>query len=141
MKIGELAKQTGLAASAIRFYESKGLLKVGSRQSNGYRDYPEEAVTVLRIITDAQHAGFSLEEIAQLLPDEASTWKHDELLGALRKKIADIEALELRLARSKSELQSLVEMIESKPADLGCKESAELVMATIEGRRRGQSAV
>ena len=63
------------------------------------------------------------------------------MLGALRKKIADIEALELRLARSKSELQSLVELIESKPADLGCKENAELVMATMEGRRRGQSAV
>jgi DNA-binding transcriptional MerR regulator len=136
MKIGELARQTGLAASAIRFYESKGLLKVGSRQSNGYRDYPEEAVTVLKIISDAQHAGFSLEEIAQLLPDEASTWKHDELLAALRKKIADIEVLEQRLARSKSELQSLVELIDSKPADVGCKENAERVMATMEGRRR-----
>ncbi|WP_426342139.1 MerR family transcriptional regulator [Pseudoduganella sp. S-14] len=136
MKIGELARQTGLAASAIRFYESKGLLKVGSRQSNGYREYPEEAVMVLKIISDAQHAGFSLEEIAQLLPDEASTWKHDELLAALRKKIADIEVLEQRLACSKSELQSLVELIDSKPADVGCKENAERVMATMEGRRR-----
>ncbi|WP_426322493.1 MerR family transcriptional regulator [Pseudoduganella sp. R-43] len=136
MKIGELARQTGLAASAIRFYESKGLLKVGSRQSNGYREYPEEAVMVLKIISDAQHAGFSLEEIAQLLPDEASTWKHDELLAALRKKIADIEVLEQRLARSKSELQSLVELIDSKPADVGCKENAERVIAAMEGRRR-----
>lgn len=136
MKIGELARQTGLAASAIRFYESKGLLKVGSRQSNGYREYPDEAVTVLRIISDAQHAGFTLEEIAQLLPDEASSWKHDELLGALRKKIADIEALEQRLARSKSELQSLVQLIDSKPADLGCKENAERVMATMDARKR-----
>lgn len=136
MKIGELARQTGLAASAIRFYESKGLLKVGRRQSNGYREYPEEAVTVLRIISDAQHAGFTLEEIAQLLPDDASSWKHDELLGALRKKIADIEALELRLARSKVELQSLVQLIDSKPADLGCKENAERVMATMGARKR-----
>lgn len=91
---------------------------------------------VLKIISDAQHAGFSLEEIAQLLPDEASTWKHDELLAALRKKIADIEVLEQRLACSKSELQSLVELIDSKPADVGCKENAERVMATMEGRRR-----
>ena len=136
MKIGELARHAGLAASAIRFYESKGLLKVGSRQSNGYREYPEEAVTVLRIISDAQHAGFSLEEIAQLLPDETSSWKLDELLGALHKKIADIEALEQRLARSKSELQSLVQLIDSRPADLGCKENAERVMATMGARKR-----
>jgi len=136
MKIGELARQTGLAASAIRFYESKGLLKMGSRQANGYREYPEEAVTVLRIIADAQHAGFSLEEIAQLVPDDTSSWNQEELLGALRKKIADIEAMELRLARSKSELKSLVQLIDSRPADRGCKENAELVMATLTARKR-----
>jgi len=136
MKIGELAKQTGLAASAIRFYESKGLLKVGSRQSNGYREYPDDAVVVLRVITDAQHAGFSLEEIRQLLPDDASSWKHDELVGALRKKIADIEALEQRLARSKAELKSLVQLIDSKPPGVDCKENAERVMASMGARKR-----
>lgn len=136
MKIGELARQTGLAASTIRFYEAKGLLKIGSRQSNGYRDYPDEAVTVLRIITDAQHAGFSLEEIRQLLPGDAAGWKHDELLGALRKKIADIEALEQRLARSKAELRSLVELIDAKPADIDCAQNAARVMATLGVRKR-----
>ncbi|MEG0882624.1 MAG: MerR family DNA-binding transcriptional regulator, partial [Janthinobacterium sp.] len=57
MKIGELAKRSGLAASTIRFYEAKGLLKTVDRQSNGYRDYPLEAVAVLSIISDAQQAG------------------------------------------------------------------------------------
>jgi len=136
MKIGELAKQTGLAASAIRFYESKGLLKVGTRQSNGYREYPDDAVTVLRVITDAQHAGFSLDEIRQLMPDDAASWKHDELIGALRKKISDIEALEQRLARSKAELHSLVQLIDSKPPGVDCKENAERVMASLGVRKR-----
>ena len=53
MKIGELARRTGLAASAIRFYESKGLLNAVSRQENGYRDYPLEAVAVLSVIVNA----------------------------------------------------------------------------------------
>lgn len=136
MKIGELARLTGLAASAIRFYESKGLLRVGSRQSNGYREYTDDAVFVLRIISDAQHAGFSLEEIRQLLPDDSASWKHDELLATLRKKIADIEALERRLARSKAELQSLVQLIEAKPADVDCKENAVRVMTTLGERKR-----
>jgi DNA-binding transcriptional MerR regulator len=55
-----------LAASTIRFYESKGLLKAVSRQSNGYRDYPLEAVAVLSIISGAQQAGFSLRNQASL---------------------------------------------------------------------------
>ena len=76
MKIGELAQRTSMAASAIRFYEARGLLKLASRQTNGYRDYPEEAVAILTIIRDAQQAGFSLDEIKQLLPADVSSWQH-----------------------------------------------------------------
>ena len=39
MNIGELAKQSGLAASRIRFYEAEGLISQVGRQSNGYRRY------------------------------------------------------------------------------------------------------
>ncbi len=63
MKIGELAKRTGLPTSTIRFYESKGLLNAVAREANGYRTYPPEAVAVLSIITGAQQTGFSLDEI------------------------------------------------------------------------------
>ncbi len=129
MKIGELAKRTGMAASAIRFYESKGLLMVASRQANGYRDYPPEAVAVLTIIGDAQQAGFSLDEIKQLLPADISSWRHDELITALLRKVADIEALEARLARSKAHIQSLIQLINSKPEDMDCKVNAARVMA------------
>ena len=97
MKIGELAKRSGLATSTIRFYESKGLLNAVSRQSNGYREYPLEAVMVLSIITNAQQTGFSLDEIKQVLPEDFTDWRHDELLIALTKKLADIESMEVRL--------------------------------------------
>lgn len=63
MKIGELARRTGLAASRIRFYEEAGLLVV-QRQANGYRDYPEQAVLLLELITGAQRAGFSWRRYA-----------------------------------------------------------------------------
>ena len=46
MKIGELARRTGLAPSRIRFYEASGLI-AAQRQSNGYRDYPAEAEQTL----------------------------------------------------------------------------------------------
>ena len=92
MKIGELARHTGLAPSRIRFYERIGLLKVVERQSNGYRRYPAEAVLVLQLIATAQQAGFSLDELRTLLPDDLAQWENGTLLGTLRRKVADIEA-------------------------------------------------
>ena len=67
MKIGELAKRSGLAASRIRFYEASGLIRA-QRLGNGYRDYPEETLHVLEIIGCGQQAGFSLEEMRSLMP-------------------------------------------------------------------------
>lgn len=131
MKIGELARRSGLAASTLRFYESKGLLTAVDRQSNGYRSYPPEALAVLSIISDAQQAGFSLEEIKQVLPEDMSSWRHDALMAALRKKIADIESLEVRLARNKAHLLSLMQLIDAKPEDVDCKDNAARIMQGI----------
>ena len=131
MKIGELARRSGMAASAIRFYEAKGLLKTASRQANGYRDYPPEAVAVLSIIRDAQQAGFTLDEIRQLLPGDFQSWRHEELMSALRSKVEDIAALERRLARSKAHLQQLIQMIAAKPDDMDCKDNAARVLANL----------
>tara|TARA_Y100001963_G_C6466991_1_gene302765 strand:- start:22 stop:312 length:291 start_codon:yes stop_codon:yes gene_type:complete len=94
MEIGELSKRTGLATSKIRFYEDIGLLKLVKRAANGYRTYPQEAETVLHLISNGQKAGFSLDELSKLLPSDLSDWKHDLLLKALRQKLADIELME-----------------------------------------------
>jgi DNA-binding transcriptional MerR regulator len=131
MKIGELAKRSGMTASSIRFYESKGLLRTVSRQSNGYREYPQEAVTLLAIINDAQKAGFTLDEIRQVLPGDSTDWRHDEVIAALLKKIADIESLEVRLAQNKAHLRALVQMIETRPDDIDCAGNAVRVMASV----------
>lgn len=129
MKIGELATRTGLSASRIRFYESIGLLKLVERQANGYRSYPEEAVLVLNLITTAQQAGFSLDELRSLLPQDLSQWEHGKLLDTLQGKVRDIEALEQRLAQSKTHLLALIHEIESKPGDLDCAANAKRVLS------------
>lgn len=128
MKIGELAKRTGLTASAIRFYESKGLLKSVDRLSNGYREYPPEAAAVLAIIINAQQTGFTLDEIKGVLPANATGWRHDELMATLRRKLADIEAMERRLANNKAHLLSLIDLIESKPEGMECEDNAARVL-------------
>lgn len=129
MKIGELATRTGLPTSTIRFYEAKGLLNAVSRQANGYRSYPPEAVAVLSIIASAQQTGFSLEEIKQVLPQDMSDWQHDALIGMLKKKVEDIEAMQARLAQNKALLVSLMKLIEARPDDMDCRDNARRVMA------------
>lgn len=131
MKIGELAQRTGLTQSRIRFYESIGLLQTVDRRANGYRTYPANAVNVLDMITTAQKAGFSLDEIRALMPGPSDTWKHGELLDALRNKVADIEALEKRLATSKAQLKAALADIEAKPAGIDCAANARRVMSRI----------
>ncbi|MBI8258524.1 MerR family DNA-binding transcriptional regulator, partial [Pseudomonas aeruginosa] len=55
MKIGELAKLTGLATSRIRFYEASGLIR-SQRKANGYRDYAADTVWILELVTGAPAA-------------------------------------------------------------------------------------
>jgi DNA-binding transcriptional MerR regulator len=133
MKIGELASRTGLAASRIRFYEASGLISA-QRQANGYRRYPEQAVQTLGIISCAQQAGFSLDEIRRLLPQgDSQGLAHAELLASLQRKVGEIEAMQQRLAQNKAQLLSIIASIESKPEGMPCAENAERVMAQLRG--------
>lgn len=50
MRIGELAKVTGITPSRIRFYESEGLITPPPRQGNGYRNYSADVADLLKII-------------------------------------------------------------------------------------------
>jgi MerR family transcriptional regulator, copper efflux regulator len=64
MRIGDLAKLTGVSASTIRFYEAQSLLPAAVRLANGYRDYDRRAVEVVKFINRARSLGFGLREIA-----------------------------------------------------------------------------
>ncbi|QVM89045.1 MerR family transcriptional regulator [Pseudomonas entomophila] len=128
MRIGELAKITGLAPSRIRFYEASGLIRTVGRKANGYRDYTDDAVWVLEMITSAQAAGFSLEEIRQLLPVNASGWQHGELLDGLKRKVEEIDLLQQRLARNKAQLLLVIDGIESKPEGMQCVDNTQRVL-------------
>lgn len=128
MRIGELAKISGLAASRIRFYEASGLIQSVERKSNGYRDYAPGTEAVLEIIKGAQAAGFSLEEIRQLMPRSAGGWQHDELLSGLKHKVEEIEVLQQRLAQNKAQLLNVIKGIEGKPEGMACAENAQMLI-------------
>jgi DNA-binding transcriptional MerR regulator len=128
MKIGELARASGIAASRIRFYEASGLLEPARRQANGYREYGPEALTRLAIIDRAQRAGFALDEIRALLPPDLGAWPHDELLHALRHKVDEIALLEQRLAQNRRSLETLIDEIANKPASEDCAGAAQRML-------------
>lgn len=131
MKIGKLAELSGLTASRIRFYEATGVIKTVERTANGYRDYPPEALSMLEIIAGAQRAGFSLEQIRQLLPTGQGSWRHDELVEALKHKVSEIEEMQERLSQNRAQLLVAIESIESRPANLNCSDRKEWVMGRL----------
>lgn len=61
MRIGELAERAGTSTRTLRYYESRGLL-AARRTGNGYRDYDEDDLRLLRQIRTLQDFGFELEE-------------------------------------------------------------------------------
>jgi DNA-binding transcriptional MerR regulator len=128
MRIGELARRSGLSTSRIRFYEAKGLLNAVSRKDNGYREYPPDTLIVLGIIVGAQRTGFSLDEIKQILPADLSNWRRGELMGALRRKVADIEQMEKRLSQSKKQLCALIRKIEGSQDGMECADNTRRLL-------------
>jgi DNA-binding transcriptional MerR regulator len=138
LQIGELAKQSGLTVSSIRFYEAQGLISV-SRQANGYRAYSADAVVALNIITSARDAGFTLAEIRQLMPGDLSHCRDGALVGALRKRVDDIRMLEQRLAQTRLQIEDLIADIEDRPEGMTREANADRVLKRFKGARRTQA--
>ena len=67
LNIGDVARSVGLRASAIRYYESQGIIRPAARGVNGYRFYRNEAIDLLDFIKRAQSLGLTLKEIKSLL--------------------------------------------------------------------------
>ncbi|MBU9520595.1 MerR family transcriptional regulator [Burkholderia multivorans] len=134
MKIGELAERTGLTPSRIRFYERIGLLTAVRRQPNGYRVYSPDAVVLLGLVATAQKAGFSLDEIRMLLPPDLGQWQRGALPEALRNKVRDIEAMQIKLTQNKAHLVSLMAEIEGKPDEIDCSTNAARLLSQMQSR-------
>jgi DNA-binding transcriptional MerR regulator len=101
MLIKDLAKQTGVAAKTIRYYESIGLLPCPPRAANNYRQYTPADAERLRFIAGARSLGFSLNDINEflaarddgLLPCQRVLDSLDQHLAEIDRRIADLLAL------------------------------------------------
>lgn len=131
MKIGELAKMTGITPSRIRFYEAEGLLPRPSRQGNGYRTYSEQAANLLKIIDNAQRTGFSLEQIRRFLPQPQKQWDHEGLIQSLNTRIAEIETMQKQLEENKQALLSLADSITNRPDEMSCDDNMQRLLGQL----------
>lgn len=69
MRLNEVIKQVDLSKRAIKFYEEKGLLKT-KRDSNGYRNYTDKDISLLKEISSYRKMGIGLSDIKEILNDK-----------------------------------------------------------------------
>ena len=105
--IGELARRSGVAASALRFYEARGLI-ASFRTGAGHRRFSREVLRRVAFIVYAQRVGLTLEEIGvelAKLPENRVPSSRDwsRLMGKwkarIRARIAELERLEAGLTQ------------------------------------------
>jgi MerR family redox-sensitive transcriptional activator SoxR len=105
LTIGEVARRSGVAASALRFYEQRGLI-ASERAGSGHRRYPRSVLRRVAFIVFAQRIGLTLDEIgaelAKLPPGRAPTRRDWAALSSkwtarIDNKIAELERLKAGL--------------------------------------------
>jgi MerR family transcriptional regulator, redox-sensitive transcriptional activator SoxR len=105
LTIGEVARRSGVAASALRFYEERGLI-MSERAASGHRRYPRPVLRRIAFIVFAQRIGLSLDEIgaelAKLPPERAPNRRDWSRLAhtwtpRIDQRIAELERLKLGL--------------------------------------------
>lgn len=94
MRLNEVIKQVDLSKRAIKFYEEKGLLKT-KRDSNGYRNYTDKDISLLKEISSYRKMGIGLLDIKKILNDKSVL---KQILIEKKKEITisqnELEALE-----------------------------------------------
>ena len=152
MKIGQLAKATGLTTKTIRHYELHRLLEDPERTESGYRMYGEDDVQRLEFVKKAKRLGLSLEEIREILVlHEQSQAPCVHVLALLDRKLEQVEGIIRELEEFRRELMRLkVESqvrLEQVPEDericgiieRGVHHRGELALTWLEGRQMSKS--
>lgn len=122
MRIGELARASGVGVETIRFYEQKRLIGRPQRPlGGGHRNYSVDAVGRIVFIRRAQRLGFSLAEIAELLElKSGDTTPCREVRRRAERKRAEVQSRLASLERIRDALDALIEACPGEAAAAGC---------------------
>ena len=106
MRIGAAAEQAGVNVQTLRYYERRGLLPRPPRRTSGYREFPDDAVRIVRFVKRAQDVGFTLDEVQELLRLRNDTRRDRARIRAVterrvtqvEQKIAELQAMKKALS-------------------------------------------
>jgi len=135
MDIGEVARQSGLAASALRYYEEKGLIQSTGR--NGLRrHFDSNVLERLALITLGRRAGFSLDEIAAMFTaDGRPQIDRDQLL-------AKAEELDRNIKQMVAMRDGLIHAADCPaPSHLECPTFQRLLRVSGKGRSKRRNTL
>ena len=111
LRIGELAKKTGVSVETLRFYEKQRLLQTPHRSESGYRLYDQQTLKQVSFILRAKAVGFSLKDIADLLALEVNREQEtcESVKSFAEAKLQEIENKLLELQHMRNALQQITD--------------------------------
>lgn len=119
-RIGELAEFFGMTKPGIRYLEQQGIIRSVRDERNGYRYYPREEITHLKLIRSYQAVGFTLEEAQSMMYETLRA----DIANRLDEKIHELEEKETQLRRMR---QMLIEQQKATRSILDREASYEIV--------------
>jgi DNA-binding transcriptional MerR regulator len=129
LTIGDLGRRTGVATSALRYYEDLGLLRPATRVS-GRRRYPPDAVGVVGAILFLRDVGFTLEEIRGLMAARSRSPRSWRDLA--RRKITELDE---RIAEAQAARVAVEHALACPHEDIvTCPNFQEVVRLRLEGK-------
>jgi len=111
--IGWVAKETGVNAQTVLYYERRGLLPAPSRSFNGYRLFNDESVRRIRFIKRAKELGFSLKQITALLVLQGEQDASCAEVSAMA--AGHMKDIEMKICNLKRMRDALIPLVEACP--------------------------
>ncbi len=110
MTIGELARRSALAATALRYYEKAGLLPESTRTASGYRTYTPDVLPRLAFIRAAQAVGLTIAEIREVVAiRDVGTAPCTHVLELIERRRAEVHSRITELQQLERDLMQLAE--------------------------------
>jgi MerR family transcriptional regulator, copper efflux regulator len=110
MKIGEVAKRSGVGIETLRFYEKSGLLERPGRTYSGYRMYGDDVFERISFIKRAQVLGFTLDEIKQLVEHKRKGENPcAEVRAIAQRRLEELDSRIKQLRKYRKELAATIE--------------------------------
>ena len=123
LKVSELSRLSGVSVFRLRHYESLGLIHA-ERSRSGYRQFAERTLREVIFIAMSRDLGFSLHEIADVLPRyRAGTLTFDQMIDAIESRVAEVDREIAALGETRRKLVDHMDWLAQKKRESEARQS------------------